>query len=148
MHTLPQLPYEPAALEPHISAETIEYHYGKHLQAYVDNLNALIPGTQFENMSVEDTIEQSEAGPIKNNAGQVYNHTFYFDIMTPNPTQMSDNLRTAIEQEWGSVEAFSTEFFDVSMKIFGSGWSWLIVDANTGKLAITTTANGDTPLHI
>ncbi len=146
MHTLPKLPYENNALEPYISAETIDFHHGKHLQAYVDNLNNLTQNTDLEGKTIEEILENCEAGPIKNNAGQVFNHTFYFDAFTPNPTEMSDDLREAIESEWGSIDNFQTEFFDTAMKLFGSGWVWLLVDAHTGKLVLTTTINGDTPL--
>ncbi|HZV98870.1 MAG TPA: Fe-Mn family superoxide dismutase, partial [Methylophilaceae bacterium] len=124
-HTLPPLPYEKNALEPVISAETIEYHYGKHHQAYVTNLNNLIKGTEFENSSLEEIIVKSSGG-IFNNAAQVWNHTFYWNCLTPNAAAApSGELAAAIDQTFGSFEEFKKQFSQKAIGTFGSGWAWL-----------------------
>jgi Fe-Mn family superoxide dismutase len=144
-HTLPPLPYEKNALEPVISAETIDFHYGKHHQAYVTNLNNLIPGTEFENMSLEDIIMKSSGG-VFNNAAQVWNHTFYWSCLSPNgggaPTGA---LADAINAQFGSVDAFKEAFNKSAVTNFGSGWTWLVKNAD-GSLEIFNTSNAGTPM--
>jgi Fe-Mn family superoxide dismutase len=142
---LPALPYEKTALEPFITAETLEYHYGKHHQAYVTNLNGLIPGTEFEKLSLEEIITKS-SGPIFNNAAQVWNHTFYWNCMKPNggghPT---GELAAAIDKSFGSFEKFKEEFTKCAVTTFGSGWAWLVKNAD-GSLALVSTSNAGCPL--
>ncbi|MGY6275998.1 superoxide dismutase [Fe] [Methylomonas sp. MgM2] len=142
---LPALPYANDALAPHISAETIEYHYGKHHQTYVTNLNNLVPGTEFDGMSLEDIVKKSSGG-IFNNAAQVWNHTFYWNCLSPNgggaPT---GGLANAIERTFGSFEKFQEEFTKCAVTTFGSGWAWLVKNAN-GKLELVSTSNAGCPL--
>ena len=146
MHKMPELLYAKDALAPYISQETIEYHYGKHLQAYVDNLNKLIPGTEFENASLEDIIRKAE-GPIFNNAAQVWNHTFYFNSFAPNATHKpAGKLAQAIESQWGSFEEFKAEFEKKATGLFGSGWTWLVADKD-GRLDIVNESNAGNPLR-
>lgn len=143
--TLPPLPYEKNALEPHISEETLEYHYGKHHQAYVTNLNNLIKGTEFEKMSLEDIIKKS-SGPIFNNAAQVWNHTFYWHCLSPNGGGApSGKLGEMITKTFGSFEAFKEKFSETAIKTFGSGWAWLVKNKD-GSLAIVSTSNAQTPM--
>lgn len=142
---LPALPYEKNALEPHISAETLEYHYGKHHNTYVVNLNNLIKGTEFEDKSLEEIIKTAKGG-IFNNAAQVWNHTFYWHCLSPNGGgEPTGALADAIKQAFGSVEAFKEEFTKSAIGNFGSGWTWLVKKAD-GKLAIVNTSNAATPL--
>ena len=136
--TLPALPYNLTALEPVVSRETLEYHYGKHHQTYVTNLNNLVVGTEFEQSSLEDIIRASSGG-IFNNAAQVWNHSFYWQCLP------SGALLTAIEQSFGSFAAFQEQFSSVAIGTFGSGWGWL-VKTPEGKLALTSTSNAGTPL--
>ncbi|KAB7678845.1 superoxide dismutase [Fe] [Plesiomonas shigelloides] len=142
---LPALPYAKNALEPHLSAETLEYHYGKHHNTYVVNLNNLVPGTEFEGKSLEDIVKTS-SGPIFNNAAQVWNHTFYWNCLAPQaggePTGV---LADAINQAFGSFDAFKIQFNDAAVKNFGSGWTWLVKKAD-GSLAIVNTSNAGCPL--
>src|SRR6184192_4314845 len=142
-HKLPELPYAKDALAPVISAETIEYHYGKHHQAYVNNLNNLIPGTKYENLSLEDTVKQSHGQisekPVFNNSAQVWNHTFYWHCLAPgaggDPT---GNIKAAIDKSFGNFADFKKKFNDAAVAQFGSGWAWLV---KTGDgLAIETTS--------
>ena len=144
-HKLPELPYAKDALAPFISAETLEYHYGKHHATYVANLNKLIPGTEFENMSLEDIIKKSSGG-IFNNAAQVWNHTFYWNCLSPNgggaPTGA---LADAIQAKWGSFDAFKEAFSKAAVGTFGSGWAWL-VKTPAGELEIVSTSNAATPM--
>lgn len=145
VHTLPELPYAKNALEPHISAETIEYHYGKHHQAYVNNLNNLIPGTEFENMTLEEIVMKSTGG-IFNNAAQVWNHTFYWHCLSPNGGGEPDGaLRSAIDKAFGSFEEFRKKFTQTAITTFGSGWAWLVQNKD-GSLAIVSTSNAATPM--
>lgn len=145
MYTQPDLPYAPDALEPAISAKTVEFHYGKHEKAYIDNLNSLIKGTDFEDMDLEDIIKSSE-GALFNNASQAYNHIFYFFTFSPTGAkEPSGELRKAIELQFGSLDAFKKEFVDAGVKIFGSGWVWLACDED-GKLLIIQKPNAGTPL--
>jgi superoxide dismutase, Fe-Mn family len=146
-HELPPLPYSLDALAPILSKETLEYHYGKHHKAYVDKLNELIPGTEFENLSLEEVIKKAQAGPIFNNAGQIWNHTFYWQSMTPerSKNKLSANLAAAIDQAFGSLEKFKEAFNKAAVAQFGSGWAWLIKDK--AGLAIQTTSNAITPFR-
>ena len=144
-HELPALPFAPDALAPVISAETLDYHYGKHHNAYVTNLNNLIPGTEFENMTLEEIIQKASGG-IFNNAAQVWNHTFYWNCLSPNgggaPT---GDLADAINSAFGSFDNFKTEYSKAAATNFGSGWTWLVKNAD-GSLAIVSTSNAGTPL--
>lgn len=142
---LPPLPYAPEALEPVISAKTISFHYGKHHQAYVNNLNNLIPGTPFENSSLEQIIKEAEGG-IFNNGAQVWNHTFYWEGLGGKGGAPNGKLLEKINEFFGSFENFKTVFADAAAKQFGSGWAWLVADAN-GKLSITTTSNAGNPMR-
>lgn len=140
-----QLPYEANALEPVISKETIDYHYGKHLQAYVNNLNKLIPGTEFENATLEEIVAGSD-GAIFNNAGQVLNHNLYFTQFSPDGGgEPTGKLAEAIQKTWGTFENFQKEFVNAGVGLFGSGWVWLAKDQD-GKLSITKEANGSNPV--
>jgi Fe-Mn family superoxide dismutase len=144
-HTLPALPYKLDALAPHISGETLEYHYGKHHYTYATNLNNLIKDTPFENMSLEDIIKQSSAG-IFNNAAQVWNHTFYWNCLNPNGGgQPTGALAEAINGTFGSFEAFKEQFTKTAITTFGSGWAWLVKNAD-GSLALVSTSNAATPM--
>ena len=144
-HTLPELPYALDALEPHISKETLEFHYGKHHQTYVTNLNNLIPGTEFENASLEEIVKKSSGG-IFNNAAQVWNHTFYWNGLAPNAGgEPSGALAEAINAKFGSFAAFQEEFNKSAAGNFGSGWTWLVKKAD-GSVAIVNTSNAATPL--
>ena len=144
-HTLPPLPYAKNALEPTISAETLEYHYGKHHQAYVTNLNNLIKGTEFENSPLEDIIVKSSGG-IFNNAAQVWNHTFYWNCLTPNGSGApSGELAAAIDKTFGSFEDFKKQFSQKAVTTFGSGWAWLVKNQD-GSISIESTSNADTPM--
>uniref|UniRef100_UPI00333F54CD superoxide dismutase [Fe] n=1 Tax=Castellaniella defragrans TaxID=75697 RepID=UPI00333F54CD len=143
--TLPPLPYAMDALAPHISRETLEFHYGKHHQAYVTNLNKAIEGTDLESASLEDIIRKSSGG-VFNNAAQVWNHTFYWNSLSPNGGgEPAGALRAALEAKWGSVEAFKTAFSQSAAGNFGSGWTWLVKKAD-GTLDIVNTSNAGTPL--
>ncbi|GAB6067700.1 superoxide dismutase [Fe] [Methylothermus subterraneus] len=143
-HELPPLPYAMDALEPYISKETLEYHYGKHHKAYVDNLNNLIPGTEFENLTLEEIILKA-SGPIFNNAAQVWNHTFYWNSMAPNGGgEPEGKLADAIRRDFGSFEAFKEAFSKAAVALFGSGWAWLVKSGD--KLEIVQTSNAGNPL--
>ena len=146
IYTLPPLPYASDALEPQMSQETIEYHYGKHLQTYIDNLNNLIPGTPYENMPLEEIIFRSD-GPILNNAAQVWNHTFFFESLTPVRKPMPAELKDYLIRDFGSVETFKDEFRKAAVGLFGSGWVWLAQDGG-GGLHIVSEANAGNPLRI
>ena len=144
-HTLPALPYAKAALAPHISAETLEYHYGKHHATYVANLNKLIPGTEFENMPLEQIVAKASGG-IFNNAAQIWNHTFYWQSLSPSGGgEPAGALGEAIKKGFGSYSAFQEKFTAAAVGTFGSGWAWLIKQAD-GTLAIESTSNAATPL--
>lgn len=149
MIQLPQLPYAKNALAPHISENTINFHYGKHHQAYVNNLNNLIAGTDLESKSLEEIIAISAADETKagifNNAAQVWNHTFYWNSMKPNGGgRPSVDLLMKIEEDFGSFENFIVAFKNAGATQFGSGWAWLVLE--DGKLKVTKTANAGTPL--
>ena len=144
-HQLPKLPYAEDALAPHISAETIEYHYGKHHRAYVDNINRLITGTEFEKMSLEEIIQTSSGG-IFNNAAQVWNHTFYWNCLSPKGgDEPAGDLENALIKEFGSFAQFKEKFTNAAVTLFGSGWAWLVKNPD-GSLSIETTSNAGTPL--
>jgi Fe-Mn family superoxide dismutase len=142
---LPSLPYDKNALEPHISSETIEYHYGKHHQTYVTNLNNLVKDTPDAGKSLEDIIHTSTGG-IFNNAAQVWNHTFYWNSLTPkSKNKPSGALLSAIEKAFGSFDSFKEKFSTSAATNFGSGWTWLIKNGD-GSVSIFNTSNADTPI--
>ncbi|WP_374318649.1 superoxide dismutase [Aquabacterium sp.] len=144
-HTLPPLPYAQDALAPHLSKETFEYHYGKHHQAYVTNLNNLIPGTEFENMALEDIVKKSSGG-VYNNAAQIWNHTFFWSCMKPNGGGApSGALADAINAKFGSFDAFKEAFTKSAVGNFGSGWTWLVKKAD-GSVDIVNMGPAGTPL--
>ena len=144
-HTLPPLPYAQDALSPHLSKETFEYHYGKHHQAYVTNLNNLVPGTEFENLSLEDTVKKSSGG-IYNNAAQIWNHTFFWNCMKPQGGGApSGKLAAAIDAKFGSYDAFKEAFTKSAVGNFGSGWTWLVKKAD-GSVDIVNMGPAGTPL--
>lgn len=143
--TLPPLPYAMDALAPHTSAETLEYHYGKHHNAYVVNLNKLQVGTEFENMTLEEVVKKSSGG-IYNNAAQIWNHTFFWSCMKPNGGGApSGDLAQAIAVKWGSFDAFKEAFAKSAVGNFGSGWTWLVKKAD-GSLDIVNMGPAGTPL--
>ncbi|EGG29787.1 Superoxide dismutase (Fe) [Aequoribacter fuscus] len=142
---LPSLPYAKDALEPHISAETLEFHYGKHHQTYVDKLNGLVDGTDMASKSLEDIVKTSEGG-VFNNAAQVWNHTFYWNCLSPNGGgQATGAIADAITAAFGSFDAFKEQFTNAALNNFGSGWTWLVKNAD-GSVAIVNTSNAATPL--
>ena len=151
MHTLPKLPYEYNALEPHIDEQTMKIHHDKHHQAYIDKLNAAIKGTEFENMDVNELLQKLDSlpddikGVVRNNGGGHSNHSFFWEIMGPNfGGEASGAVGDAIKETFGSFDKFKEQFIDAGVKQFGSGWAWLVVDG--GKLSITSTPNQDTPV--
>lgn len=142
---LPKLNYELDALEPHISKETLEFHYGKHHQTYVTNLNNLIAGTDLEGKSLEEIVKNSEGG-VFNNAAQVWNHSFYWECLSPNGGgEPAGALADAIVEEFGSFANFKEQFTKTAVTTFGSGWAWLVKNAS-GKLELVSTSNAQTPL--
>lgn len=147
MFELPQLPFEETALLPVINEETLDYHYGKHHKAYVDKLNALVPGTAFEGKSLEEIIKTAELGAIFNNAAQVWNHTFYWNCLRAprEGNQPSGALLEAINQTFDSFENFLEQMGTAAVNNFGSGWTWLVKNAE-GKLEILNTSNAGNPL--
>ncbi len=143
--TMPALSYGKEGLAPYISAETIDYHYGKHLQTYINNLNGLVPGTGFATASLEDIVRRA-SGPVFNNAAQVWNHTLYFLQLSPAPkTAPEGALAAAIDRDFGSFDAFREQFAKSALGLFGSGWTWLAAD-NDGKLSIINSPNAGNPL--
>ena len=142
--TLPPLPFDMTALEPYISRETLEYHYGKHHLAYVTNLNNLLPGSGFENLPLEEIIKRSSGG-IFNNAAQVWNHTFYWHCLSPKPQEPKGALAEAITKTFGSLAAFQEQFSKTAIGTFGSGWAWLAKKPE-GGLEIISTSNAGTPM--
>lgn len=143
---LPSLPYAPDALEPVISVRTIEFHYGKHHQAYATKLNSLVPGTEFENSTLEAIILKAEGG-IFNNAAQVWNHTFYWESFSARRgTKPTGKLLEMINSDFGSFEVLMTKFNEAAVNQFGSGWAWLVLNV-AGNLAIVTTGNAANPLR-
>jgi Fe-Mn family superoxide dismutase len=144
-HTLPDLPYAMDALEPHISRETLEYHYGKHHNTYVEKLNGLIKDTEWANASLEEIVRGSSGG-VFNNAAQVWNHTFYWHCLSPNGGGApGGELAKAIDASFGSFDKFKQQFSDKAVTLFGSGWAWLVKKPD-GALAIVQTGNAETPL--
>lgn len=144
-HKLPELPYPSDALQPVISKETIEYHYGKHHQTYVNNLNRLITGTEYEDMSLEAIIKKSSGG-IFNNAAQIFNHNFYWKCMSPNGGgEPTGKMAELINKNFGTFAAFREKFTATAIAAFGSGWTWLIKNAD-GSLSIESTSNAATPI--
>lgn len=144
-HTLPPLPYALDALAPHISRETLEFHYGKHHQAYATNLNNLIKGTEFENLDLEAIVKKAPAGGVFNNSAQVWNHTFFWNCMKKNGGgKPSGKILAMIESDLGGFDKFIEDFRSAATTQFGSGWAWLVLDG--GKLKITKTGNADLPL--
>jgi Fe-Mn family superoxide dismutase len=144
-HTLPPLPYATDALQPHVSKETLEFHHGKHHNAYVTNLNNLIKGTEFENLSLEDIVRKSSGG-VFNNAAQIWNHTFYWHSMKPNGGgEPSGALADAITRKWGSFAAFKDAFTKSAIGNFGSSWTWLVKKPD-GTVDIVNTSNAGTPI--
>ncbi len=142
---LPALPYEKNALEPHISAETLEYHYGKHHATYVTKLNGLVEGTEMASKSLEDIVKNSEGG-VFNNAAQIWNHTFYWNSLSPNGGgEPTGALADAINAKWGSFADFKAALNDKAVNNFGSSWTWLVKTAD-GSLDIVNTSNAGTPL--
>ena len=148
---LPDLPYPRDALEPHISAETLDFHHGKHHQAYVTKLNGLVKGTEHANQSLEEVIHASAAagGPVFNNAAQIWNHNFYWKSLTPANAQRASGPSGALEQAinaaFGSLDQFKARFTEMAINNFGSGWTWLVKNTD-GSVAIVNTSNAATPL--
>lgn len=148
MLKLIELPYEMGALEPVISAQTLSFHHGKHLQAYVDNLNKLLPGSEYECMTLENIVRKAPAGAVFNNAGQILNHELYFTQFKPASEaalEPQGALAAQIEKQWGSIEVFKAEFEAKGVGLFGSGWVWLSADAD-GSLVITQEQGASNPI--
>lgn len=146
IHKLPPLPYPVDALAPTLSEETLQYHHGKHHKAYVDKLNTLIPGTEYESLPLESIIKHAPAGPIFNNAAQIWNHSFQWNCLTPDRKEPESLLKQALEKQFGSLESFKKEFTIAGIELFGSGWVWLIKNSDD-SLSIVTTQNARTPLQ-
>lgn len=148
MFKLMELPFKENALEPYISAETIDYHYGKHHKAYVDKANELMAGTEFQDLTLEEVIEQTYNHPewqaLYNNAGQVYNHNVYWQSVGIGG-RLNDEVKKKIEEQFGGMEALKTELVEKAVSVFGSGWAWLVEDKE-GRLEVMITRNGETPL--
>jgi superoxide dismutase, Fe-Mn family len=145
-HKLPELPFAKDALQPHISPETLDYHYGKHHAAYVTNLNKLVPGTEFENLELEDIVKKAPAGGVFNNAAQVWNHTFYWNCLSPKGGgEPSGPLADAINAAFGSFAEFKEKFSTSAATNFGSGWTWLVKN-DDGSVEILNTANAGSAL--
>ncbi len=144
-HQLPPLPYPPNALEPYISKETLEYHHGKHHRAYVEKLNELIAGTEYESLSLEEVVRNAN-GAIFNNAAQAWNHSFYWNSLAPGGGEPPQGeLAEAIDRKFGAFTAFQEKFSAAAAGVFGSGWAWLVAEADD-SVAIRTTPNAQTPL--
>lgn len=143
-HLLPELPYALDALAPVMSADTLNYHYGKHLQTYLDNVNRMIEGTPFADMELKDMITKAQ-GALYNNAAQAFNHIIFFKQLTPTPTTISPLLTQALVARFGSVDAFKSEFSNAAATLFGSGWVWLALDANN-VLQIVPEPNAGNPI--
>lgn len=143
---LPALPFAKDALQPHISSETLDFHHGKHHQTYVTNLNNLVPGTEYEGKSLEEIIVASKTGPIFNNAAQVWNHTFYWNSLSPKGGgAATGTIAEAINAKWGSFAEFQKEFDAKAVGNFGSSWTWLVKNSK-GELEIVNTSNAGTPI--
>lgn len=145
-HELPALPYALDALAPHISAETLEIHHGKHHATYVTNINNLVAGTEYEGLSLEEIIVKAPAGGIFNNAAQIWNHTFYWNCLSPNGGgEPTGAIADAINDAFGSFAEFKEQFSKTSITTFGSGWGWLVKNSD-GSLALASTSNAGNPL--
>ena len=145
-HQLPELPYDRKALEPHISAETIDFHYGKHHQAYVNNINNLVPATEYETMSLKEIILKAPAGGIFNNAAQIWNHTFYWNSLNPKGGDPPAGvLGKALDDVFGSFDEFKKQFIQSATTLFGSGWVWLVKKPD-GSVAIENTKDAGNPM--
>ncbi|HKM15750.1 MAG TPA: Fe-Mn family superoxide dismutase [Marinospirillum sp.] len=143
---LPALPFAKDALQPHISVETLEFHHGKHHQTYVTKLNELVPGTEFEGKNLEEIIQSAPAGPVFNNAAQIWNHTFYWNSLSPNGGGAATGaIADAINAKWGSFAEFQKEFDTKAVNNFGASWTWLVKNA-AGELEIVNTSNAGTPM--
>lgn len=142
--TLPELPYARDALVPHMSSETLDYHYGKHHKTYVDKANPLIAGTEFENMSIEDIILKSSGG-VFNNVAQIWNHTFFWNCLTPSQAEPGKKLTDALVKTFGGVEDFKKKFTEAAIATFGSGWAWLVKNSD-GTLEIVSTQGAGNPM--
>ncbi len=142
--TLPELPYARDALEPHMSKETLDFHYGKHHQTYVDKANGLVSGTENENKSLEDLI-RTASGPLFNNVAQIWNHSFFWNCLAPNASGPNATVSAALTEAFGSVDAFKEKFTASAVNNFGSGWTWLVRTAD-GKLDIVNTSNAGNPM--
>jgi Fe-Mn family superoxide dismutase len=143
---LPELPFPKDSLKPHISEETFDYHYGKHHAAYVNNLNKLVEGTDFQGLSLEEIIKKSQSGPVFNNAAQHFNHTFFWNSLSPNSGGVpTGKVLEAINKSFGSFDEFKTKFSNSAATLFGAGWAWLVKNAD-GTLTIEQTSNAGTPL--
>jgi superoxide dismutase, Fe-Mn family len=143
---LPPLPYAKNALEPHVSKETLEFHHGKHHAKYVKTLNQLVAGSEFASAPLEDIVRKSEPGKLFNNAGQHWNHSFFWNCLSPDGGKdPSGELRAALEEQFGSVDDFRKKFTEAASGVFGSGWAWLVRESD-GKLAVQSTANAENPL--
>ncbi|ANV97359.1 superoxide dismutase [Helicobacter enhydrae] len=145
MFELRKLPFEKEAIASFISAETLEFHYGKHHQTYINNLNKLVEGSQFDGMNLVDIILKSEGGMF-NNAAQVFNHDFYWDCISANSQPLSAELQEAINVSFGDLENFKSLFVDKATTLFASGWCWLVYDVESTKLEIVQTSNAQTPM--
>lgn len=143
-HKVPDWPFAPGAFAPRMSDETIAYHYGKHLQTYLDNVNKLVEGTPFAELPLKDIVYKAD-GALLNNAAQAWNHIIFFKQLTPEPKQMSPQLSQSLAAAFGSVDNFKQQLFDASMKLFGSGWVWLAVDEKK-QLQILSMPNAGNPL--
>lgn len=143
-HFLPELPYASDALAPRMSKETFEYHYGKHLQTYIDNLNRLIEGTPYEDMPLDGIVMKSD-GAIFNNAAQTWNHTFFFLTLTAEPVKMPERLAAKLAESFGSADRFREEFSKAAVGLFGSGWVWLAEDKD-GNLSVVQKQNAGNPM--
>ncbi|MFI3265582.1 MAG: superoxide dismutase [Rikenellaceae bacterium] len=145
-HELPKLPYSQDALEPNMSTETLQYHYGKHHAGYIANVNRLIEGTPFENLPLEQIVLEAE-GTLFNNASQAWNHTLFFSSLSPNPQSLPQgSLMVAMEKKWGTYDEFRKEFDTAASSLFGSGWTWLVTDTH-GHLSITALSNAINPMR-
>lgn len=144
-YTVPALPYEMDALSPAMSRETLEYHYGKHLRTYVDNLNRLISGTPYQDMEIERIIKEADGG-VYNNAAQAWNHIFFFDSLTPTKKTIPARLEKLLVRDFGSVDDFIAKFSEKAVGLFGSGWVWLVCD-DAGKLSIVSESNAGNPMR-
>ncbi len=142
--TLPELPYARDALEPHMSKETLDFHYGKHHQTYVDKANGLVSGTENENKSLEELI-RTASGPLFNNVAQIWNHSFFWNCLAPNASGPNATVSAALTEAFGSVDAFKEKFTASAVNNFGSGWTWLVRTAD-GKLDIVNTSNAGNPM--